>query len=337
MIWSVPAPIYDSDPDAAPDSEFEPGRLGHLVPGNAGRLLDARRTPIKITSIDPSRGAFELEIGAFEDAGARWELPLEDVRRFQFARDARIAGTGAVAELERAVDRFDHELAIDCDPATRRETVERIAHERARLSEWLDDRPVAGVDVARCVERRRGEERLFDLLEEVMVGLDVAELERRLSATLVSNPRSGELVKGHAIVLAELGLCPFRGRIVRDPALFEEPWSKARRARHLIARLAFMQAMWGGFGEDAVVLYRGAAVDGRLVEPPPQSFVSATLSRDVAMAHFEGGPTTQVAVLWRQRVPVARVLMTFLETRAMNDRFQEAEAVLIGDPERRPF
>jgi hypothetical protein len=29
--------------------------------------------------------------------------------------------------------------------------------------------------------------------------------------------------------------------------------------------------------------------------------------------------------------------MTFLETRAMNDRFREAEAVLIGDPDNRAF
>lgn len=333
----VPSPVYDSDPDAAPDSEFEPGELRHLVPGNAGRLLDARRTPIAITSIDPSRGAFELEIGAFEDAGARWELSLEDVGRFQFARGAQIAGAGGVAELERAIERFDRELTIDCDPAARRETLERIARERATLSEWLDDRAAAAVDVAGCVERRQGDERLFGLLEEAMAGRDVAELERKLSARFVSNPRSGELIKGHAIVLAELGLCPFRGKIVRDPGLFDEPWSKPRRARHLVARLAFIQAMWGGFGQASVVLYRGAAVDGPLTEPAPQSFVSATLSREVAMAHFDGGPSTQVAALWRQRVPVARVLMTFLETRAMSDRFREAEAVLVGEPANRVF
>lgn len=330
-------PVYASDPDPAPDSEFEPGRLCHLVPGNAGRLLDARRTPIAITSIEPGRGAFELEIGAFEDAGARWELPLEDVGRFQFARDAEIAGAGAVAVFERAIERFDRELRIDCDPAARLETLARIAEERVRLQAWLLDQGVAGIAVARCVEHRRGDERLFSLLEEAMAGQGVAELERRLSATFVSNPRSGELVKGHAIVLAELGLCPFRGKVVRDQGLFDGPWSKAARARHLVARLAFIQAMWGGLGQDSVVLYRGAAVDGPLDSSPPQSFVSATLSRAVAMAHFEGGPSTQVAVLWRQRVPVARVLMTFLETRAMNERFREAEAVLVGEPANRVF
>ena len=57
----------------------------------------------------------------------------------------------------------------------------------------------------------------------------------------------------------------------------------------------------------------------------------------MAAAHFEGGPTTRTAVLWRQQVPITRVLMTFFETREMNRRFNEAEAVLIGDPGNRAF
>jgi hypothetical protein len=329
--------VYATDPHAAPDSDFEPGALRHLVPGNRGRLLDARRTPIAVTAVVPDRGAFEVEIGAFEDAGARWELPLEDVGRFQFARDARLADAGVVAELERAADRFDRALAIDCDPGARLATLERIARERTAFRERLTLEAAAGVDLAGCVERRSGDERLFSLLEDAMARHDVAELERRFSTTFVGNPRSGEVVKGHAIVLAELGLCPYRGKIVRDPGLFDEPWSKARRAWHLIARLAFTQALWGALGREDAVLYRGAAVEGGLSDPLPSSFVSATLSREVAMAHFEGGPTTQSAVLWRQRVPLGRLFMTFLETRAMNDRFREAEAVLLGDPANRAF
>jgi hypothetical protein len=326
--------VYESDPDAAPDSEFEPGVLRHLVPGNRGRLLDARRTPITITSVDPSRGGFELEIGAFEDAGARWELPLAEVARFQFARDAELAGAAAVTELGRALERFDRELAIDCDPGARDETLERIAQESAALRVRLREELAVEVDLAGCIERRFGEEQLFSLLEAVMADQDVAELERRFSMTFVSNPRSGELVKGHAIVLAELGLCPYRGKVVRDPRLFDGAWSKPRRARHLVVRLAFAHALWSILGEPSALLYRGAATDGTLDdrERAPSSFVSATLSRDVAMAHFDGGLTTRVAVLWRQRVPVARLLMTFLETRAMNERFKEAEAVLVGDP-----
>jgi hypothetical protein len=81
-----------------------------------------------------------------------------------------------------------------------------------------------------------------------------------------------------------------------------------------------------------VVLYRGTATDGALQKAPAASFVSATFSREVATEHFEGGRNTKAAVLWRQEVPVNRLVMTFLETAEMNDRFKEAEAVLLGDP-----
>jgi hypothetical protein len=329
--------VYASDPRAASDSEFEPGELRHLVPGNRGRLLDARRTPITITATFPARGAFELEIGAFEDAGARWELSLDDIERFQFARDGRLAEAGALAELARARTRFDRALEIDCDPAARADALRRIAAERAWVRERLMRAGLPGIDVEERIRTRAGDPSLFEALEEAMAERGVADLERQFSAAFVSNPRSGELVKGHAIVLAELGLCPYHGRVVRDSELFTGPRSKPRRAEHLIARLAFTQELWSSLDDDSVTLYRGAAVDGPLPEPAPSSFVSATLSREVATEHFEGGATTRVAVLWRQRVPIARLFMTFLETRAMNERYLEAEAVLIGDPGNRAF
>lgn len=192
--------------------------------------------------------------------------------------------------------------------------------------------------MAARVGAREGDARLFDVLDELMTDHGVADLEHRFATAFVSNPSSGELVKGHAIVLAELGLCPYRGKVVRDPDLFAGPWSKPRRAEHLIARLAFTWELWTLVVDDGTVtVYRGAAVDGPLPEPSPSSFVSATFSREVAAAHFDGGPTTQTAVLWRQRIPVARLMMTFLETRGMNRRFKEAEAVLIADPANRAF
>jgi len=80
--------IYRSDPNSEPDSSFEPGALHHLVAGNRGRLLDARRTPVTVTAVDLETGEFEVEITAFEDQGAHWRIACEDVARFQFARDA---------------------------------------------------------------------------------------------------------------------------------------------------------------------------------------------------------------------------------------------------------
>ena len=124
------APIYRSDPDRAPDTDFVPGELSHLVAGNHGRLLDSRRTPITIVAVTPAIGAFVVEIKAFEDTGARWELPLPAVTRFQFTHDAARTDT---AELARAAAKFDHDMTIDCDPAARQETEHRITAERRTI------------------------------------------------------------------------------------------------------------------------------------------------------------------------------------------------------------
>ncbi len=329
--------IYDSDPDARPDTEYVGGELRDLVIGNHGRLLDARRTPITITAVAPETGAFEVEIGAFEDAGARWELPLDDVHRFQFERGGSVATADAVAELERAVARFDRALVIEPDLSVQEQTLRRIATVREAIRKRLAGRDSLQVDLAHHISQREGNAQLYALLDEVMAVAGLQELDHRFSATFVSNPASGELVKGHAIVLAELGLCPYRGKIVRDPELFTGAWSKPQRAEHLVTRLAFTQELLSSWGVDTLTVYRGAAVDGPMPAPSPSSFVSATLSREVATAHFEGGPSTQAAVLWRQEVPITRLLMTFLETQEMNERFHEAEAVLIADPSNRAF
>lgn len=334
---SASSDIYDVDPDARPDSDFAAGELRHLLIGNHGRLLDARRTPISVTAVVPETGGFEVEIGAFEDAGARWELPLEEVRRFQFARGGRVATPAALAELERAMARFDRALVIEPDGNAVDQTMRRIAAAREQIRDQLAEREVPPIDLADHISRREGDPRLYTLLDEVMATRGLEQLEHQFSASFVSNPASGELVKGHAIVLAELGLCPYRGKIVRHSELFTGDWSKVRRAEHLVARLAFGQELFSSWGVDTVTVYRGAAVDGPLPAPRASSFVSATLSREVATAHFEGGLTTRTAVLWRQEVPVTRLCMTFLETREMNARFHEAEAVLIGEPHNRAF
>jgi hypothetical protein len=325
--------VYQSNPEPAPDSAFVDGQLALLVAGNRGRLLDARRTPISLVEVDPERGSFTVQVDEFEDKGARWELSLDEVRRFQFERKATPAGDQALAALERSRARFARELVVECDDAARRETHRRLAERREEARGWLRDRASGlSIDLDVQIERREGHPDLCVLLEEFIAERDLAPLEDAFTAAFVSNPRSGELVKGHAIVLAELGLCPYRGQAPRDPELFAAGWSRARRSDHLLWRMAFTQAVLGRYDADRRELYRAAASDGLLLDAQASPFVSATFSREIAEEHFAGGPTTRSAVLWRQRLPIDRALMTFLETRAMNRSFQEAEAVLIGDP-----
>lgn len=305
--------VYESDPDTAPDGAFEPATLAHLVAGNRGRLLDARRTPVVVRSVSVERGTFEVEVAAFEDVGAVWELEAERAGRFQFHPGQATADAAAVTALEAAIARFDRPLSIAASAADLARTEERIAAERGRARRFLPDALP------------------FDALERFLGELGVAELDEAFASRYVSNAGSGEVVKGHAIVLAQLGLCPYDGKVVRSPDLFAGEWTEERRAAHVVARLAFVRELFAP-GGNSVTLYRGLASERPLELSRGASFVSATFDPAVAEAHFGGGPTTVAAALHRQAVPVERLFMTYRETAAMNRQFRESEAVLLGDP-----
>jgi len=324
-------PRYQSDPDSQPDSEFELGDLRFLVVGNRGRLLDARRTPVRVTGLDPDEGTFEVEIQAFEDRGARWRLSLEDVRDYQFAVGSRTAERSTMSVLAEAASRFDRPLVLEADTDATAESLGKVASERAAASDWLAGEGVESIDPIRNIADRDGDPVCARLLHAYLDRLDLRPMDTAFSEAFVSNPNAGELIKGHAIVLAELGLCPYTGKVVRSPRLFAGEWSKGRRARHIITRLAFTQALWGRAVPAAVPLYRGMASEHMLDLGRTGSFVSATFSFDVALEHFQGAATTRSAAILRQPVPVGRLFMTFLETPAMCRRFQESEAILIGD------
>jgi hypothetical protein len=332
------APVYANDDHAAPDSLFAPGGLRHLIVGNSGRLLDARRTPITVVDVAPERGSFIVRVEAFEDTGARWELGLEEIERFQFTRSATHASDRALAQLQESVARFDRDLSIECAKDARDDTLrqldQRHDHARAWLA-WRASGPT--IDIAEQIVRRAGHPTAYLLLGEFLAEHDVEDLDRDFTESFVTNPQAGEIVKGHAIVLAELGLCPYHGKAPRDAELFTGRWSRPRRAEHILWRLAFTQELYAALGAHTVTLYRAAATDSSLHPRRQSSLISATFSRDVAEAHFQGGPTTRAAVLWRQTIPAKRMVMSFLETKAMNERFHEAEAILLADPTNHAF
>ena len=320
--------IYESDPGPPPDSAFLPGALRHLVPGREGRLLDPRRTPVRVLSLDLRRGLFEVEVRAFEDKGARWLVPFESCVEYQFA-PGEDAPPVQVAELEDAVRRLDRPLAVPANPAVLASTRRRLATERGAAEACLDAAGISWLDIGDSVRRRSGHDQLFDLLEDWLGRDGLDEMDARFAGTFVSNPGSGELVKGHALVLAELGLCPFAGKVVRDPELFQGEGSKERRAVHILRRMAFVQALFARVRPQQQVLYRGMHLE-RQVQWHFNSFVSATFSLEVAFSNFQAGPASSSGILLRQPLPIDRLFMTFLETRALSRQYREAEAVLVG-------
>ncbi len=323
---------YQSDPNAPPDSEFEPGALHHLVVGNRGRLLDPRRTPVSVVGARPEVGMFVVRLEAFEDRGATWEIPFEEVDRYQFARGSGRAPPGAVRDMRDAAARFDRPHRVALDPEAAAVTRRRLASERAAAQAWLAARSrfLRAGGALPEPESRRGDARLCRDLRQYLAERGLAEIERGFARQWVRGPHAGEIVKGHCIVVAELGLVPYEGKIVRDPATFEGPWEPRRRADHILARLGFVQGLFASLGLDRLVLYRGLSLRGPLVRRH-ETFVSATFSRAVAESHFAAGGEEASGVLLRQAVPVERVFMTCLETFPMNRRYREAEAVLLDE------
>jgi len=323
---------YQFDPAMQPDSEFVPGTLAHLVVGNEGRLLDPRRTPIRIVGLVPATGEFVVEILAFEDRGARWEVPYEEIDRYQFPRGSAEAVPSAVGEFEEAVRRFDEPLEIPADARERDRAEREILELRHAASEWLETRSRFLASGEPLEPRaREGIPALWADLRAFMEEHALWDVEDAIATQYVRNPHSGELVKGHRMVLAELGLAAFAGKKVRDPALFSGAWSRARRRKHILARLAFVRALFAKAGRPRVVLYRGLSWDG-LPEPPRNGgLVSATFDLAVATSHFEGHGRMESGLLLRQAVPVERLFMSCLETVQMNEHYKEGEAVLFGD------
>lgn len=330
--------VYQFNPDMLPDTCFHPGDLKYVVPGNEGRLLDPRRTPLRVLDVKRTSGFFVLEILDFEDKGARWELPLECVDRCQFAQGSTEASKADVALYTEIISRLDRPLEIPADPSRRATSDASIASLRENIGAWLESestflRSGAPLDFS----GRTGNPVLWTDLERYMKAEGLWDVEETFAEQYVRSFTFGELVKGHRIVLAELGLVSFEGKQVRDTDLFGGSWSKQRRADHILHRLAFVRELFERLGHSSVVVYRGVSCQGQPEARGNASFVSATFSLEIAMSHFNDRDRASTGVLLRQSVPIERLFMSFLETAQMNLHYKEAEAVLLHDSANKVF
>jgi len=330
--------IHAFDPAMAPDTDFVPGTPALLAPGNTGRMLDRRRTPVRVAALQLETGTWTCEVLAFEDQGARWSLPFEAVTRFQFAHDAVSLDPATLRRVRTAIRRFDRDASRPPDLGARKPTARRIAKLRDVVGEWLEDKSRFFAECGTLDPGSRdGSALLAADLEAFLRTCGLWELERDFADALVSHPGAGEIVKVHGLALAELGLAGYYGTVVRDPASLEPPWTMERRKEHIVTRLAFIREAFTRLGLTALVLYRAVSAEGPLDARRPRTLVSATFSLEVAMSLF-GSPSDGVnARLDRQTVPLDRVFMTFLEPAAMNRQFHEAEPLLFEDPDNPAF
>lgn len=314
-----------------PNDLFETGTLAHLVPGNRGRVLDGRRTPGYIESYDPNSATFVWRITGYKDQGRCWEMPAEYVNCFQFRKDSPKLPANRVSALQAACDHFSQRLNIPLPLQIPEATQTALKDATQAAADWLGQHS----DFFRQysvlpLSAQTGAPLLYDDLECYLSQQGVLSLEQRTADDYVLNPWSGEWLKGMKIVLAELGLIGYQGTIPRKPDVFFGLGDKALRKQYIFARCGFVQALFRQAGLKEVPLYRGMASESDFFETP-SSLLSATFSPQTALefASLPDSPNEiRSSYCVKFTCPVSSLFMTFLETRQLNEKHQEQEAIL---------
>ncbi len=331
---------YQYNPDRLSDSHFEKGSLERLVIGNECRLLDYRRTPLRVRELREAAGLVILEILDLEDKGNTWDIPIEDIAGFQFALDSRRADPEAVARYAAIADRLDRPAAVTCDEGAWYATVADLAEAEQAAVEWIRLRSTAlHAGVRPDFSRPMGIEGLYADIEAYMSHHGLAHIEAIFAAHYVGKFHYSEFVKAHRITIAEMGLVPYEGKVLRDESALQGEFARARRREHVIRRMAFVRAIYRGLGISSLLLY-GEVHSRGLVEPSRnKTFVSTTtnvqIAEDVACFREPSNPNKdgyRVGVLMSQNVLLNRVFMTYMETSQMNHPYRESEVVLLHDP-----
>jgi hypothetical protein len=314
------------------EEELTDAQLSHLIPGQTLFLRDPRNTPVRVRSCTPETASFVVCVSDFEDAGAEWVLPLWDVAKFRVALGAERLRSSETNTLAQSVAEFDLITHIPVNSDVQRATKLEIEHCQNDIAAALDqnffDLPT---NTSTFTSGEEPSDQWGAALESILNARGVLDLDREFAGQYASNPHAGEIIKGHRIVLAELGLVPYQGHIVRDPATFEERWAKPYRRNHILTRLAFMRAMLSKLGLLEVPLYRTIYSDIELRRPENRGFVSSTLRHEVAASLFASGQRKRVSATFWQRVGMDRVFMSYFETPQLSQRYQEAEVILLFD------
>jgi len=153
---------------------------------------------------------FQVEILAFEDQGAVWEMAFEDVARFQFRRGAKHLSVDRVSEYQAIAERLGRWVQLSADPVARSHTEELIRAEQDRVKVWLSGRVHVPGRIRQhlILADRRGDPDLKGILHEYLEMAGLVDIEVAFARAYASNPHAGEVVRGHELVLARLGLVP---------------------------------------------------------------------------------------------------------------------------------
>lgn len=324
--------LHQNNPHKRPDSDFINGDLSYLKEGNACRLLDGRRTPGIIESIDYDVAMFQWKITDFEDEGRYWELPFEKISQFQFLKDSDTVNEQTVNTYKQVIKFFKGDLSIPVNPLTTKETDNYINKLKDNVHKWLSMRSDTFKNFGSLnITNKKGNKNLFNDLKHYMKANNLYDLELATTNQICLNPSSGELIKGMLICLAELGIVMYHGPKVRKQETFSGPYSKERRKKYLCHRLAFIRAIFENIGMDEMTVYRGMSSPSSF-KPRSLSIISTTASYETGQAFFGDATKNKVksAYLIKLTVPISHILFTYLETSEFNRQYLEQEVVLLN-------
>jgi hypothetical protein len=325
--------IYQSNKDRLPDTEFVPGTIALLVEGNYCRLLDGRRTPGTVETYFDDSAMFRWRIKDFEDKGKYWDVPGEGVTRYQFTKDAKRLDAERIRIIEASIQKYQRILTIEPAEQKRLQTESEIQAVENAITGWLRSNSVFFKEQEQLdLKSGTAPKSLAEDLMLYMRSVRMEEIEGRTADSMVLNPNSGEWIKGMAIVLAEMGLVPYRDKIPRTRDIFEGLGRKENRRRYLTHRLAFVRAYFHLLGIKEVTLHRGMATEWAWGKrPSSRTFVSFTFSIKVAGSHcdFDRSSDKRHSYLLKRTLSVEDLFMTSLETGAMNRQYREAEALVL--------
>lgn len=294
-------------------------------------MRDPRRTPVRVIDLSPDTASFRVKVLDFEDTGAEWSFPIWQADKFLCDANAARLDTATLTQLNAAARMLNRPLSIPAHSQARQETETALASETGRALRWLTAQGITSHDTTKPLTAFAAFSEPTTLTQWLSEN-GVADLDARFARTYVSNPHAGEFIKAHRMALAELGLCPFHGKQLRDTTELAGPHAMPRRKAHIFARLSFLRACFEILKTPHVALFRTIYSDSPLTPPRATGFVSATFDRAVAERFLSAAKTSRHKALLSQNVPVSRLFMTHLETPALRTPYDEAEALLICDP-----
>jgi len=326
--------VHQFNKNVLPDSEFIPGSIKLLVPGNKLRLLDNRRTPGVIKQFFHDSAMFQWEITDFEDKGKCWEIPAEEVVNYQFAKDSASLKEAEVTLIEQKNKQFQKKLTIKANQQDLKTTLSKIQALKFSISDWLKNHSLffkRNLDLN--FNSDTGSKYLTSDLIHYMETQHLEHLEQQTADTIVMNPFSGEWIKGMSVVFAEMGLVDYHDKIPRTQDIFVGEGSKDLRQKYILHRLAFIQAYFELLNISEIVLFRGMNSTKEWEPVRQRSFVSFTFNKKVAesFANFDKSKESKHSYLLKRTIPVEKLFMSYLETEAMNRQYKEAEALVFYD------